>query len=72
MCSTRPDELPVSEERVVLVCLNAISPLRELANDVPVSVPDFSDWVLNDDPIAELEFLARELGPAFFDLFRVF
>ena len=72
MGSTRPDELPVSEERVTLVCLNAISPLRELANDMPVGVPDFSDWVLNDDPIAELEYWARELGLVFFDLFRVF
>ena len=72
MGSTRPDELPVSEERVALVCLNAISPLRELASDVPMCVPDFSDGVLNDDSIAELEYWARELGPAFFDLFRVF
>ena len=71
MCSTRPDELPVPEERVARVCLNAIPPLRELASDVPMSVPYFSDWVLNDDPIAELEFMARELGPAFFDLLRV-
>ena len=72
MGSTRPDEFPVSEERVALVCLNAISPLRELTSDVPMCVPDFSDGVLNDDSIAELECWARELGPAFFDLFRVF
>ena len=71
MCSTRPDELSVSEERVALVCLNAIPPFRVLANDVPVSVPDLSGWVLYDDPIAELELRARELGPAFFDLFCV-
>ena len=37
-----------------------------------MSVPDFSDWVLNDDPIAELKFRARELGPVFLDLFRIF
>ena len=38
---------------------------------MPMRVPDLRDWVLNDDPIAELEFWARELGPAFFDLFCV-
>ena len=72
MCSTRPDELSVSEERVALVCLNAIPPFRVLANDVPVSVPDLCGWVLYYDPIAELEFRARELGPVFLDLFRIF
>ena len=71
MGSTRPNELPVFEERVVLVCLNAIPPFRVLANDVPVSGPDLSGWVLYDDPIAELELRARELGPAFLDFLRV-
>ena len=72
MCSTKPDEFPVSGEGVASVCLNAISSLRVLANDVPVSVPDLSGWVLYDDPIAELEFRARKLGPAFFDFLSVF
>ena len=71
MDSTRPDEFSVSGEGVASVCLNAVSPLGVLVNDVPMSVPDLGDWVLNDDPIAELEFWARELGPAFFDLFCV-
>ena len=53
------------------VCLNVVPPLVVLASNAPVGVPDFCDWVLNDDPIAELEFWARELGPAFFDLFCV-
>ena len=52
--------------------MNAIPPLVVLASDVPMGVPDLGDWVLHDDPIAELEFWARELEPAFFDLFRVF
>ena len=72
MGSTKPDEFPVSEEGVARVCLNEVPPLVVLASNAPVGVPDFSDWVLNDDPIAELEYWARELGPAFFDLFRVF
>ena len=71
MCSTKPDEFPISEEGVACVCLNAIPPFGELANDVPMRVPDLSSWVLYDDPIAELEHRARELGPAFFDLFSV-
>ena len=71
MCSTRPDELSVSGEGVASVCLNAISPFGVLANDAPVSVPDLSSWVLYDDPIAELELRARELGPAFLDLLCV-
>ena len=71
MGSTKPDEFPVSEEGVARVCLNEVSPLVVLASNAPVGVPDFSDWVLNDDPIAELKFRARELGPVFFDLFSV-
>ena len=71
MCSTKLDKFPVPEERVARVCLNAIPPLRELASDAPMSVPDLSSWMLYDDPIAELELRARELGPAFFDLFCV-
>ena len=71
MCSTRPDELSVPGECMARVCLNAIPSLVEFASDAPMSVPDFGSWVLYDDPIAELEFWARELGPAFFDLFRV-
>ena len=72
MDSTRPDELSISGEGVASVCLNAVSPLGVLVNDVPMSVPDLGDWVLNDDPIAELKFRARELGPVFLDLFRIF
>ena len=71
MDSTRPDEFSVSGEGVASVCLNAVSPLGVLANDASMSIPDFGSWVLHDDPIAELEFRARELGPAFFDLFCV-
>ena len=71
MGSTKPDKFPVPGERVACVCLNAISSLAELANDMPMGIPDFSSWVLYDDSIAELEFRARELGPAFFDLFCV-
>ena len=71
MDSTRPDEFSVSGEGMARVCLNAIPPLGVFANDVSMSIPDPSGWVLYDDPIAELEFRARELGPAFFDLFRV-
>ena len=71
MSSTKLDELSVADKCVARVCLNAIPPLVVLAGNAPVGVPDFSDWVLNDDPIAELEFWARELGPAFFDLFCV-
>ena len=71
MDSTRPDEFSVSGEGVACVCLNAIPPLGVLANDVSMSIPDLSGWVLYDDPIAELEFRARELGPVFLDLFSV-
>ena len=38
---------------------------------MPMRIPDLRDWVLNDDPIAELEFGARELGPTFLDLLCV-
>ena len=71
MCSTRPDELPVSGEGVASICLNAIPSSGVFANDAPMSIPDFGSWVLYDDPVAELELRARELGPAFFDLFCV-
>ena len=71
MDSTRPDEFSVSGEGMARVCLNAIPSLGVFANDVPMSIPDLSGWVLYDDPIAELELRARELGPAFFDLFCV-
>ena len=71
VCSTKPDEFPVSGEGVASVCLNAISPFAELASDTPMGIPDFSSWVLYDDSIAEIEFRARELRPAFFDLFSV-
>ena len=72
MRGTKFDKLSISDKRVACVCLNAISPLAELANDAPMGIPDFSSWVLYDDSIAELEFRARELGPAFFDLLSVF
>ena len=71
MYSTRPDELSVPDECVARVGLNAIPSLREFASDAPMGIPDLGDWVLHDDPIAELEFWARELGPVFFDLLRV-
>ena len=71
MGSTKPDEFPVSEEGVARVCLNEVPPLVVLASNAPVGIPDFGDWVLHDDSIAELEFRARELRPAFFDLFCV-
>ena len=71
MYSTRPDEFSIPGEGMARVCLNAIPSLAVFASDAPMSVPDFGSWVLYDDPIAELECWARELGPAFFDLFRV-
>ena len=49
--------------------MSAIPSPDELASDVPMGVPDLG--VLHDDPIVELEFWARELGPVFFDLLRV-
>ena len=72
MGGTKSDKFSVSEKCVALICLNAISSFGELASDVPMRVPDLSDGVLNDDSIAELEYWARELGAAFFDLFCVF
>ena len=71
MSSTKLDELSIADKCVARVCLNAIPPLVVFASDAPMSIPDFGSWVLYDDPIAELEFRARELGPAFFDLFCV-
>ena len=50
--------------------MSAIPSPGELASDVPMGVPDLG--VLHDDPIAEPEFWARELGPVFFDFLRVF
>ena len=72
MCSTRPDELSIPGECVARVCLNAIPPLVEFASDAPVGIPEFGDRVLHDDSIVELERAARELGPIFLVLFRVF
>ena len=72
MRSTKLDKLSVADKCVACVCLNAIPPLAVFASDAPMGIPDHGDWVLHADPSAELERRARELGPAFFDLFRVF
>ena len=72
MGSTRPDKFPIPEEGMARVCLNVIPPLVVLASNAPMGIPDLGGWVLHDDPIAELEFWARKLGPVFFDFLRVF
>ena len=72
MRSTKLDKLSIPDECVACVCLNAVPPPGKLASGAPMGVPDFGNWVLHDDPIVELEFWARELGPVFFDLLCVF
>ena len=59
MRSTKLDKFPVSDECVACVCLNAIPPPVVFASDAPMGIPDLGDWVLHDDPIAELEFWAQ-------------
>ena len=65
------DEFSVSHEEVAFVGLNAVPSLGELVTDAPVGVPQFSDRVLHDDSLVELELAARELGTVFFDLLCV-
>ena len=54
------------------VCLDTVSSVIVLVNDATVGVPQFSDGILYNNSLIELEWAARELGTFFFDFFSFF
>ena len=67
--STGPDELLVSIEGVTLISLNPVPSVIVLVSDVTVGIPQFSDGILYNNSLIELEWAARELGTFFLDFF---
>ena len=69
--SAEPDELLISNEGVSSISLNPVPSVIVLVNDVTVGIPQFSDGILYDNSLIELERAARELGTVFFDFFSI-
>ena len=69
MLCTKPDVLAITHDGVAFVSSDAVSSFWEFALNAPMGIPSFGYCVLDDHPITELKFGARELGTAFFDFF---
>ena len=69
--SAEPDELLISNEGVSSISLNPVPSVIVLVNDATVGVPQFSDGILYNNSLIELEWAARELGTVFLDLLSI-
>ena len=65
------DKFPVSREAVSFVSLNAVSSFGMFVTYMPVCVPKFGYWVLCDNSVTELKFVARELWTIFYDFVSI-
>ena len=66
--SAELDELLITDEEVASISLDSVPSVIVLVIDATVGVPQFSDGILYNNSLIELEWAARELGTVFLDL----